>query len=429
MESAKEIGLVVGLIFVALAVGAWLDATGWACFVAALIWIWIQSREFQRLRQWTKRPLRKPQNARDSWFTLAYRPFRSLTRERARTHAMARRLRDVLGLADVIPDGLIVLSPNGDIEGVNPSAKQLLQLTDADVGLALSTVIRNPDFVSFIRANQHDEPLEFQSPFDVNQSLEARRFDVEAGRTIVMVRDITALNRLLTMRQNFVANVSHELRTPLTVVTGYMETLQDPEQPDELKLELLARLPGPLKRMQSLVEDLLLLTRLESSPVMDQKRELSLNPLVHAAAQELMGLYACDDQVSVVADSEHKIFGIDSELHSVCVNLLSNAIRYSPAGGAIEISCRDEGDKVRLTVKDHGLGIAPEHLSRLTERFYRIDLAGSRARGGTGLGLAIVKHVLRRHNSSLEIESQPGVGSTFYCDFERVSNTAGTLTH
>lgn len=419
--SAKEVSLVVALLTAATLAGVVTNAMGWSLFCGSLVWIALQSREFRKTLGWATHPLQRPANSLESWFALSYPPFRALQRERMRTRTMAAQLREIVSLAEVIPDGVIVLNALGDIEGMNNAAKKLLELTDADRGLGLATVIRHPDFVRFIRSGSAEEPLEFTSPIDQERNFEVRRIEMDTGRMIVLVRDITTLNRLLTMRQNFVANVSHELRTPLTVVAGYLETMADPAQPDELRLSLIERLDAPVKRMQSLVNDLMLLTQLESTPVEGARHRVNLGQIIAATAVELQGLCTSPDQLKLNIETNHPVLGQERELHSLCVNLLTNALRYSPEGKSIDVHLSDQGDCVRFTVTDHGYGIAPEHLDRLTERFYRVDMAGARTRGGTGLGLAIVKHVLRRHNSELHIKSALGVGSSFSCDLKKAT--------
>ncbi len=430
MDSNREFTITAGLLVGGFAFGLLLNQLAWCLLVATLIWIVIHIKEYRKVASWTQRPLRPPRNGLDSWFALAYRPFRSLTRQRNRTRAMAARLRELLVLIEMIPDGVIVLDAMGDIENLNKAAKEQLNLSDDDIGLGLATVVRSPEFVNFIRDDDNEEPLEFTSPFDAERTFEARRFAIDTGGSVVLIRDVTTLNRLLTMRQNFVANVSHELRTPLTVVSGYVETMVDDDQPEDLRLSLAERLPKPLKRMQSLVDDLLLLTTLESTPVAPQLDRLSLKRIAEAAALELQSSCVRDDQIVVSGDTDLLINGSEKELHSVLINLLANAIRYSPEGESIEVdispSGGNGGETVMLSVTDHGTGIAPEHLSRLTERFYRVDMAGARMRGGTGLGLAIVKHVLRRHNSILMIESELGKGSRFYCEFAPAADTHNT---
>ncbi len=412
---------------VAITIGAWFDAVGWALFVASLIWIATQALEFQRLQRWSRRPLSAPENASAMWYQLANQPYRALLKERRRSKRFLGRAREVLSLVELIPDAVIVLGRSGEIEGYNEAAERLLHLKPSDRGISLASVVRSPDFVTFLRDGNEENLLEFASPFDADRSLEARSFSVDEQRYVVLVRDNTELNRLLTMRQNFIANVSHELRTPLTVVNGYLETITDASQPDDLRLALVDRLTSPLARIRSLVDDLLLLTRLESTPMPDHLDLIPMTQVINSAMLEVQGLASDDKQVTVNCASTHKVLGIEAELYSVCVNLLSNALRYSQDGAPVEISWCDVGDKVRLLVRDQGVGIAPEHLSRITERFYRVDMADSRTRGGTGLGLAIVKHVLRRHNSELRVKSVVGEGSEFYCDFDPAPTGAEAL--
>jgi len=413
MTTIKEVLITGGLLLAALIAGWITQALGWCLFIATAIWISIQIAEIRKVRDWVERPLRAPKNALGSWFELAYQPYRSLLRQRQRTQRMAGRLREVLGLAEVIPDGVIVISPSGDIEGLNQAAKQLLMLKDSDIGLGLGTVVRNPEFVEFIRLESYDSPLEFISPTDPELTYEARRFGMENGRAVIIIRDITTLNRLLTMRQNFVANVSHELRTPLTVISGYMETLADDSQPVELRLGLTERIASPVKRMGSLVDDLLLLSRLESMAIPASKDRIKAAALLNAAANEVQGLCVNPQQLKTYYRTDRAVDVIETELHSALTNLISNAVRYSSNGEPVELICEDVGDQIRFSVIDHGIGIAPEHLSRITERFYRVDMASARSTGGTGLGLAIVKHVLRRHNALLNVESKLGAGSVF----------------
>lgn len=438
MKFSKEVVTALLLLAGAVAVGLATDALGWALFGATLIWSVLQWLQFRKVQAWAARPMRPPANASRSWYALSITPYRLLQRERKRSRQFVIRLREVMALVEVIPDAVIILNNAGEIEGFNAAAQGLLRLSEDDRGISLAAVVRSPDFVAFLREGLNNAILEFPSPFDADKTLEARSFSVEENRFVVLVRDNTELNRLLTMRQNFIANVSHELRTPLTVVSGYLETIADNTQPDDLRLGLIERLTSPIGRIRSLVDDLLLLTRLESTPMPSQLDPVSMPQVISNAVHEVHGLAQRPDQITVECTSNAKVMGIEGELYSVCVNLLSNALRYSQDGSPVEISWRalSAGDdrladptatteadvpKIRLMVKDAGVGIAPEHLHRITERFYRVDMADSRTRGGTGLGLAIVKHVLRRHNSELHVSSVVGEGSEFYCDFTAAS--------
>ena len=331
------------------------------------------------------------------------------------------RLRDLEFFTEVIPDGVVIINNLLIVEASNESAQSLLGLPEDSIGKSFEEFIKVPRLINFVRQQTQQEPLEFTSPIQKDSILEARLFNVDKDTKVIVVRDITTLNRLLTMRQSFVANVSHELRTPLTVVKGYLETMVDETAPADLRLSLIDKLSAPVSRMESLVQDLLLLTQLESNPVPPEMDDIRMTELIENAYNEVQGLLGKEDSLVINKDCDSKIKGISAELSSVCINLISNAIRYSPDGANIEVgwSTTDEG-KARFSVKDQGLGIAKEHLDRITERFYRVDMKDSRARGGTGLGLAIVKHVLRRHNSELQVKSKVNEGSLFFCDFEPV---------
>ena len=405
----SALGLIVGWLFGAIAI---------SLLGALVIWVAIEFRQYRRVARWSQRPWRRPKNGFDSWFNLAYQPYRALLRERSRTRKATSRLRQILNLVELIPDGVLVLNESGELEGMNNAASGLLQLDDADVGLVLATILRDPEFVTFVNNKEYTEDLqilEFVSPINADHTLEARKFRIVDGGQILLVRDITTLNRLLTVRQNFVANVSHELRTPLAIIQGYMESITAEEEETELRLALTQRLVSPLARMQSLVDDLLLLTRLESTDVRDDLSRVKLSTIAKNVVDDLAGMH--ETRLDFQGDEDTFIAGNTSELHSLCANLISNALRYSADDAAVEISVRRHAEVVELSVRDFGVGIAPEHIERLTERFYRVDMADARTRGGTGLGLAIVKHVLRRHDSILTINSELGVGSTFSCAF------------
>lgn len=417
MKSSNELPLVGLLGVLAFCGGILTGQMGWAFFLAALIWILRQYGEFEKFRRWAERPLSLPENSSEAWYELANSPFRQLGRERRRVRSMLGRVREIVGVTELIPDAVILLDEAGGIETMNTAARSLFNLKKEDIGLGLANIVRSPDFAAFLRQEDGSPTFEFTSPLNPEQQLEARRFDSDSQRKLILVRDITSSNRLLTMRQQFVANVSHELRTPLTVVSGYLETINDESVTNDLRLQLVGKLTTPMNRMHALVEDLLLLTQLEASTDIAEPVAVSMAAVIKGAAEELQSLQNHPEQISLRLDADDKVFGLERELHSVCVNLLSNALRHSDSSADIEISWARVDEKVRLAVTDSGTGIPSEYIDRLTERFFRVDMAGAQARGGTGLGLAIVKHVLKRHNSQLYIESALNQGSTFYCDF------------
>ena len=393
---------------------AWGVATALAAFIA---WHAVQFRGFAR---WSRRPLGRPETRDAAWGALANRLHRAIAVGRSRTRSLVATLRRLRMTTDTIPDGWVIVRTDGEIEDYNRGARERLGLSANDHGQNLVGLVRDPALISLLRGEVESDIAEIAAPADETRRIELRRIDIDAERALVMARDVTELNRLLTMRQDFVANVSHELRTPLTVIVGYLEEL-DQDNPDfETLREVLPKLRPPARRMRALVDDLLTLTRLESAPLpSDETTEdidvaLMLDTIVAEAHQLSAGMH----EIVLHANPDLRLRGVSTELYSAFNNLVTNAVRYSPDGGTIDVRWYESAQGPRFEVEDRGMGIAPEHLTRITERFYRIDLAGARVRGGTGLGLAIVKHVLRRHRSVLQVESELARGSLFYCVFE-----------
>lgn len=417
--SRQEILLITGLVFLALITGWVAGAFGWSFFVAALIWSAVQLRERTSLIRWSSRPLQRPPTEMDPWQELAYRLYRVIGRSRARHARTLRQFRGLRSLTDSLPDAAIIVDRHGDIENLNNAAQQFLRLAPTDRGNHLGSLVREVEFNALLKGQIEGGLVEFASPFNADIRLEARRIEMDEGQALILVRDVTELNRLLSMRQDFIANVSHELRTPLTVIVGYIETLMNEELDETTTRGLIGKLISPTTRMRALVDDLLLLTRLESSPnpSLDELVSVDMGVILNAITADARMLSGGRHDIQLDVSCRAHVLGIDSELHSACLNLVTNAVRYSPDGGPIRISWTPLPEGARFAVQDHGMGIPREHLSRITERFYRVDLAQSRVRGGTGLGLAIVKHVLKRHNTYLQVKSELAKGSTFFCDF------------
>ncbi len=322
--------------------------------------------------------------------------------------------------ASAMPDAVVVLSQAGDIEWANRSAASLLGIRyPHDAGMRLLNLLRVPGFAQYLERGEYVEPLEITSPDnrEIHVSIQITPFG--SSQKLVIGRDVTRLMRLEQMRRHFVANVSHELRTPLTVLGGYVETLR---HMDQIKMEDLQKHLSTMheqsQRMQRLVEDLLMLSKLETAPPRTHVEPVDIAALLKSLVEQATLLSGENrHDITLEADPSLRLLGNRDELHSAFSNLVNNAVRYTPAGGGIRLSWRAAGDGAEFAVSDTGEGIAPEHFSHLTERFYRVDTARSRASGGTGLGLSIVKHVLLRHDARLEIESEVGQGSTFRCVF------------
>jgi len=313
-----------------------------------------------------------------------------------------------------LPEGIVLIDAALQIEWCNPVAEQHLGIgLRADQGMRITNLVRDPAFIAYLTSGNFDEPLLLRPLADAALALSIRVIEFEPGRSILMTRDVTQAERLDAMRRDFVANVSHELRTPLTVVNGFLETLLDAQPPlDDLRLRHLALMHEQAVRMSRLVEDLLMLSRLEADETPLADEVIDMPALVAELAAEARALSAGRHEVAGAAQTLH-IRGSRDELRSAFGNLVSNAVRYTPSGGRIAVDWRTEDEGAVFEVLDTGIGIAAEHLPRLTERFYRVDRSRSRETGGTGLGLAIVKHVLLRHQGRLQIESAVGQGSRF----------------
>lgn len=425
--SMIEIAALAVSLLAAFVAGPALGLTPWLLLAIALVWIGYQSVQRRRFSRWARHPLRRAKGLSPGWAETAGSVRRRVRRARSRTRAVLRSMAELQIVTEALPDAAVVIDQRGQITRYNPAAGRLLRLSGKDVGRDLRKLVRDSQLAQLLDGGIDDHVLEIMSPFVTGVRLEVRVIDVATRTKLVLVRDVSQLYRLLTMRQDFIANVSHELRTPLTVVAGYLETMTD-EDISDVDVQLLAgKLVSPVKRMEALVGDLLLLTRLEASspPAASELDAIDVESLAQAVLREAEGLSDGRHEFRLELASQIQIRGVSKELHSALMNLVSNAVRYSPNGGVITVSFDQSDSGVHLAVSDTGMGIPPEHISRLTERFYRVDFAAARVRGGTGLGLAIVKHVLKRHNSTLSIQSELGRGSRFCCDFPPGQTFAG----
>jgi two-component system phosphate regulon sensor histidine kinase PhoR len=285
-----------------------------------------------------------------------------------------------------------------------------------DQGQPLANLVRQPDFVRYLDAGDFSDSIlvDSQRASGVTLQIQIVPFGVE--ERLVISRDVTRLEAVSRMRRDFIANISHELKTPLTVVSGFIETLQDLDLEPRQRIRFLQLMHEQSKSMQRLVDDLLTLSALESEQNALQEAVVPVAPLLLERAADARALSAGQHvfELDLGDAATVSLRGNREELASAFGNLVSNAIRYTPAGGTIRLGWRTAADgRGIFSVTDSGIGIAPEHIPRLTERFYRVDRSRSRATGGTGLGLAIVKHVLLRHQAELDVVSEPGQGSTF----------------
>jgi two-component system phosphate regulon sensor histidine kinase PhoR len=352
---------------------------------------------------------------------------RKLARVRERQALLSEtRLQDFLAALQASPNGVVVLDAENRIEWFNQTAADHFGF-DArrDLLQHFGNLVRDPGFATYFanRDFRHDVQMPGRdSTMSRPVNLSVHLHPYGDGRCLILSRDITAKEQAEAMRRDFVANVSHEIRTPLTVLSGFVETLQTLPLEEDERSRYLALMAHQANRMQTLVSDLLTLSRLEGSPSPSMHEWVSVAALMAQCEQDgndlSRVLWMQPHILRFETSHPSEIAGSASELQSAMSNLIGNAIRYSPADRFVDVSWHmyQDGSAV-FSVQDYGMGIAPEHLPRLTERFYRVDRSRSRETGGTGLGLAIVKHVSQRHGAELEIESTPGKGSKFSIRF------------
>ncbi len=390
-------------------VGLWLAVAGLgALYLGQLVYL-------AALGNWLERPsLSTIPNGIGAWgevFARLYRQQRASEIAQQRLIDNEERFRRTIS---ALPDGIILIDASLQIEWCNPVAERHLGVSlKRDLGLRLTNLVRDPAFVAYISAGRYEQPLLFTPLSLPGATLSLAVVEFEPARSMVLTRDITQSERVDAMRRDFVGNVSHELRTPLTVIKGFLESIIDGGSDlDSTRLHHLNLMHEQADRMHRLVEDLLTLSRLESQQGPDVEEEVDAAQLVSQVADEARTLSAGRHRISVEAQ-KLKIRGARDELRSAYGNLVSNAVRYTPVGGHITLRCVEQDGGIALQVQDTGIGVAAEHIPRLTERFYRVDKSRSRETGGTGLGLAIVKHVLIRHQARLDVQSDIGKGSLF----------------
>ena len=322
---------------------------------------------------------------------------------------------------EALPDGAVVLGGNGEILWFNAAAQALLGLRlPQDLGLRIANLVRKPAFTDYFSRNDYSGEVEAGSPVNTDVTLSFRIIPYGNGQRLLIVRDVSELRRLETARRDFVANASHELRTPLTVLRGYLDVME----PDTRDGGSLASWTGPMHemrnqaaRMEALIHDLLKLARLESDVIHTRQDLLDVPRMLARAEEQARAVSKGQHRLEFDVQTDLRLYGRESETQSIFTNLITNAVLYTPAGGIISVTWRDEDGGGLFRVADTGIGIAEKDIPRITERFYRVDVGRSRESGGTGLGLSIVKHALEHLEGRLTIESEVGVGSTFSCYF------------
>jgi len=422
--------LLLGVVLLAV-IGALLGQLAVVLLIGVSAYLAWHLHQLYSFRSWLASDSKQqpPVNA-GVWVPVA-RELQRLNRQNRKRKKRLRRLATRLKqVAQASPDGAIVLDDQGELQWFNEAASTTLGLDDQrDIGQPIANLVRSPAFTEYLAGENFEQPLEFTSPADESIHLLLRAVPYGRNRRLLLVRDITRLQRLEQVRKDFVANVSHELRSPLTVIIGYLETMADDEQTPEHWRHPIEQMGEQTGRMYTIVEDLLRLSSLEHDPGGAGRHLVPVAEMLASIAADAERVGGSARTIHLNMDEELQILGEYNELYSTCSNLIFNATQYTPKDSDIFIEWSATENGARLDVRDTGIGIESHHIPRLTERFYRVDKARSRQLGGTGLGLAIVKHVLMRHDSKLEIESELGEGSRFTCHFplSRVERTPNKL--
>ncbi|ENU35117.1 MULTISPECIES: phosphate regulon sensor histidine kinase PhoR [Acinetobacter] len=395
----------------------------WSCvFIAFVVFFALQLRSLYLVNDWiSNRPYDVPPNLNGIWGALLFNVYRAQRQERIVQAEMVGLIDRAQSSLVALAEAVVLIDDQHQIEWWNPAAEKLLGISPLDRGRNLLAILRQPNFIEYFKhSDQAPDGIRLQVKMDEEHYVQVKLTRFGGESRLLVAYDITRMHNLEQMRKDFVDNISHELRTPLTVLSGYIETFTDQDDITPRWKRAFTQMQSQTKRMNALVNDLLLLSNLENNKKVAKNQIIDMANLMNQIFDDARA-YNLDygHTLNLDIDSHCDLIGSDMEIASAFSNLITNAIKYTPKGGIITIGWHEDGDHAYFTVQDTGIGINPKHLPRLTERFYRVDSARSRQTGGTGLGLAIVKHVLMQHGAYLEISSKENEGSTFTAVFPK----------
>ncbi len=413
----REINSVIALLAFALPLGYFTGYLTLILLVIVTILLIRQTLHINALEHWLSRGAFGDQREQKGiWGDIYYHIWKIKKTEKKRKKKLSRMIDRFRTSTDALPDAAVVLGSYGEIEWTNKAAREVLGLKKTDKGQRIPNLIRTPLFIQYLKSNDYRQKISIPSPVNENIILQISIVPYGAGLRLLLAQDITHLKNIERMRTDFVANVSHELRTPLTVLRGYLETLQEMDNVPNIYFRSFQNMATQTERMQLLIDDLLLLARLETKAKISEP--VAVPDLLKQICQESDLLEKDERRVELSLSTDAHLQGDEDELRSAFTNLIVNALKYSPADKPVKVGWHKiDGNGVYLEVEDFGEGIAAADIPRVTERFYRVEVKRNRKINGTGLGLAIVKHVLVRHDAKLEINSQLGKGSRFRCLF------------
>lgn len=407
------VGLVTGLGFKQL----------WLClFIALFVFLIFQLRSLYLLYQWVRyRSDEVPPELTGIWGSLLYNVYRSQRREKRAQSELLSVIDRAQASVSALEEAVVLIDAHHHLEWWNPAAEKILGLKMVDRGRNVLNIIRQPDFLRYFEDNSsYPDGIRLSSWVQPDHYIQCEITLFGHENRLLLAYDITRLHNLEQMRKDFVDNISHELRTPLTVLSGYLEMFSDQDDLNPRWKRAFEQMQQQTRRMNALVNDLLLLSRLENEGLESKSQVIYMPSLLGELFDDAQAYNAeYGHALNLSIDSHMQLIGSEVEIASAFSNLITNAIKYTPKGGVITIGWSDDGEHGYFTVQDNGIGIEPRHIPRLTERFYRVDSARSRETGGTGLGLAIVKHVLAQHDAYLDIKSVLNQGTTFKAVFPK----------
>lgn len=396
----------------------------WALLILAIIYTLRNYYQLHRFTLWLNSDQRKqpsePPESYGIWGDIYDGIYRLQKQERSSSAHLENIINKAQESSAALEMAVIMINQHDNLDWWNKAAEKLLGFKfPQDKNQSINNLIRNPKFHDYFYNENYAEALVMEAPGDANKVLEFQIALFGEHERLMIVRDITQLQRLARMRKDFVANVSHELGTPITVIKGYLEAIIDNQDSLDKKWHKpMQQMRQQSMRMENIVRDLLLLSSLETKTPPRNRQEINTTALVREIENDTRQMFTDKSHtIRIDCASDAVISGKRNELYSAVSNLVVNAAKYTPANGEITVRTYFTDESFIIAVSDNGIGIEAHHIPRLTERFYRVDVSRSSDSGGTGLGLAIVKHILARHDAELVIESQYGKGSEFRCEF------------
>lgn len=404
------------------AVGLYSGSLAWALLLSVVPYLLWHLVQLHRLVRWLSvGKLGELPEANGIWGRVFEGIYDLKRRNRKRKRRLAAMVSEFQASTAALPDAAVVINKDDEIVWFNDAARSLLKISNRDIGQRIGFLLRSPDFTRYMQIGDYDKAVELPAQDDPNVTISLRIVPYGNQQRLMIGRDVSHLRRLEQTRRDFVANASHELRTPLTVLKGYLDMMSG-EGEGELQAwrAPLDEMLQQSERMERIIGDLLKLARLESSHTDVPEEAVNMADLLRELEQEAREISRGRHTLAFSLEDRTPMLGRRAELYSALSNLVFNALQYTPDGGEVRVRWWLDRQGAHFAVTDTGIGIAARDLPRLTERFYRVDVARSRETGGTGLGLAIVKHAVERHDGVLEIDSRIGVGSTFSCHFPRL---------